>query len=191
LAPTQRLSGELRRKEPDFSEESPSRDFGGFRSLFSKARQKKAFCAHLQARHGVMTFESEIDMLQHRPPFLFVDTVVPKTDNSLSISGSISSSPESGLFHDRFLGPALVIEALAQLSGVLISRMTGLRNGGVLAAIPSATILQHRLNSTWIEIRSRLVESHFPMFTLHASALQEGEEFCTCEFVVRVNGQLP
>jgi hypothetical protein len=86
-------------------------------------------------------------------------------------------------------GLALIFEALAQLSEVLISRVTGLRYGGVLAAIPSATILQHRLDRWAIEMRSHRVAADFPMFTLHVCALQNSDEFCKRHYIVQANAQ--
>jgi hypothetical protein len=86
-------------------------------------------------------------------------------------------------------GLALIFAALAQLSEVLISRVTGLRYGGVLAASPSATILRHRLDRSAIEMRSHRVAADFPMFTLHVCALQNGDVFCKRRYVVQANAK--
>jgi hypothetical protein len=81
-------------------------------------------------------------------------------------------------------GLALIFEALAQLSEVLISRVTGLRYGGVPAAIASATIPRHRLDRSATEMRSHLRAADFPMSTLQVCALRNGDEFCKRHFVV-------
>ena len=136
---------------------------------------------------NVMTPSREIDVLQHRPPFLFVDAVSPPDEDTQAISGSVSLSPNSSSLFDPCLVPMLVLEALMQLSGVLLHRVTGLPNGGVVAAIQGATFRSHRPSSEPIVMKSEIVDVRFPMFTLTALAMQNDEEFCTCRFVARIN----
>ncbi|MCX7560537.1 hypothetical protein OS190_13250 [Sulfitobacter sp. F26204] len=130
-----------------------------------------------------------IGELRQTLPFLYVDKVCAVSDDLTEILGAVTfAHPE------RYLPPSrnpLLIEALAQLSSLLLRNFTNSRAGGVLASVEDARWLGTLDPHTPAELSVRIHKISFPLFSLTGTVRQNGEILSIVDFTTRSNAGDP
>jgi hypothetical protein len=132
--------------------------------------------AHLNAMIGE---------LRQTWPFLYVDEVCGISDDLCEIMGAVTFAHP-----DRYLPQSrnpLMIEALAQLSSLLLRNFTNSRAGGVLASVEEAKWLGVLDPHAPAELTVRVHNISFPHFSLTGKVRQNGETLTVVDFVTRSN----
>ncbi len=134
---------------------------------------------------SVAQLNAMIGDLRQTWPFLYVDEVCAVSDDMSEIVGAVTFAHP-----DRYLPPSrrpLMIEALAQLSSLLLRNFTNSRAGGVLASVEDAK-WEGALNShERAELTVRVHDISFPLFSLTGTVRQNGETLTVVNFVTRSN----
>lgn len=128
-----------------------------------------------------------VEALRQKPPFRFVDEVFEGRQGSDGIAGWVEMEATDDRLYDPELFSSFLIEALAQLAGILGRRVTGSTAGGLLAGIETARFSAEPPARTGILLYARLVHSAFPHFTFDCTARQSGETLCACTINTRTN----
>jgi 3-hydroxymyristoyl/3-hydroxydecanoyl-(acyl carrier protein) dehydratase len=128
--------------------------------------------------------------LLQAPPFRFVDLVTSLDLDAARISGAVSMEVRDDFYFSNFLFGPLVIEALAQMSSLLLARLLDTRSGrntrggGILASIERARFAPPPENAR-LELVVTLTASNPPYFQLEGVARQDGSFACEALFSVR------
>lgn len=130
--------------------------------------------------------DSLISLLRQKPPFLYVDKITELKSDYSGVSGEVTFAQENRYVTEPY-PDVLMLEAMAQLSSILLRFRTGSSLGGVLVAIESvefsAPLDPHIPARIEIEIR----QANFPVFTLHGSVSQHGCLLCQTTFSTKSN----
>ena len=88
-----------------------------------KKQEELELKTDLYKKSAIMNREQIMNILPHRPPFIFIDSILDLTENT--ITGVKYVSPDEPYFKGHFPGRpvmpgVLIIEAMAQVGGVLV-----------------------------------------------------------------------
>jgi 3-hydroxymyristoyl/3-hydroxydecanoyl-(acyl carrier protein) dehydratase len=122
--------------------------------------------------------------LWQTPPYRFVDLVTSLDLDAARISGEVSMEVRDDFYFSNLLFGPLVIEALAQMSSLLLARLLDTRGGGYLASIERARFAPPPENAR-LELVVTLTASNSPYFQLEGVARQNGSFVCEALFSVR------
>jgi hypothetical protein len=140
---------------------------------------------HLTAAADPSVWPALVAGLRQTPPFRYVDALTGFGADGLSLGGTV-----------RLAGPGryspgqpemLLVEALAQLSGVLLQTRLQSRLGGVLAAIETARWHAAPDPQAEAALAVRVIQESFPIFTLAGTVHQRGALILSAEFSTRSN----
>lgn len=129
----------------------------------------------------------EIDALRQRPPFRYLDRVFNPPFETDGVFGWVHLEESRDRLYDWSLHGSFLLEALAQLSSVMIRRQTGSTRGGVLSAIERATFDPHPPQRAGILLHVRLKAGESPHFSIEGTARQAGTVLCSCLLSTRIN----
>ena len=133
------------------------------------------------------TMDSSEITVRQAPPFRYLDGI-GEWDEALSeMTGWVYLQPSERRLYSASASSVLLIEALAQLSGVLLRKRTGGGNnaGGVLSTIDKAQFTATQLSQSGIFLRTRITRDAFPYFVLEGTAKQDGRLLAACVLSVR------
>lgn len=129
----------------------------------------------------------EVAALKQAPPFRYVDDIFEGSPNAKTLAGWVELKASEARYFDPALSNVLLIEALAQLSGIIIRRETGLSFGGLLIGVETAAFAPYQPKRSGILLHVEIVEANLPLFRMSAGAYQNGETLCRCTLSTRVN----
>ena len=139
----------------------------------------------ISAPPTIANLNAMIGELRQTWPFLYVDEVCGISEDLCEIVGSVTFAHP-----DRYLPPSrnpLMIEALAQLSSLLLRNFTNSRTGGVLASVEEAKWISALNPHAPAELTVRVHNISFPLFSLTGTVCQNCETLTDVEFVTRSN----
>lgn len=131
--------------------------------------------------------EQLLEYLPHRYPFLLVDRVV-ELEAGVSVKGYKNISRNEALFEghfpDRPIFPGvLMLEAMAQLSGVLAFETKGTRPADgvtyLFGAVDKARFRRPVVPGDRLDMESRILADRSKMMKFEASASVDGEPACS------------
>lgn len=135
---------------------------------------------------------SEIQrFLPHRYPFLLVDRVTDYSANEF-ITGFKNVSANEGFFQGHFPGMpimpgVLVLEAMAQISGILGFITTGTRPNDSLihyfAGCDRVRFKRPVVPGDQLELRSELIKAKHSMWKFNCTASVDGQVACVAEIM--------
>jgi 3-hydroxyacyl-[acyl-carrier-protein] dehydratase len=127
--------------------------------------------------------------IPHRPPFLFVDTIVELTDTKIRTTKQISA--DEPFFQGHYPGNpimpgVLICEAIFQTGAILLSSIIGDAGDGtpVLTRISNARFKNMVKPGALLELQAELVEQVSSAYFLKGSASSAGKTVVTVEFAV-------
>lgn len=123
--------------------------------------------------------------LRQTPPFRYVDAITGFSPDGLALGGTVRLA-DAGRYTPG-QPEMLMIEALAQLSGVLLQTRLKSSAGGVLAAIETARWHGAADPQAEAALSVRIVQETFPIFTLAGEVRQHGALIVSAEFSTRSN----
>jgi 3-hydroxyacyl-[acyl-carrier-protein] dehydratase len=133
--------------------------------------------------------EEILKAIPHRPPFLFVDTIVELTDTNIKTTRK--AGPEEAFFKGHYPGNpimpgVLVCEAIFQSGAILLSRIISNAGGGVpvLTRINNAKFKNMVKPGDTLEIEADIAEKVSNVYFLKGKASVEGKTAVTVEFAV-------
>jgi 3-hydroxyacyl-[acyl-carrier-protein] dehydratase len=133
--------------------------------------------------------EEILKAIPHRPPFLFVDTIVELTDTKIKTTRK--ARPEEEFFKGHYPGNpimpgVLVCEAIFQSGAILLSRIMGNVEDGVpvLARINNAKFKNMVKPGDTLEIEAEIAEKMSNVYFLKGKASVDGKTAVTVEFAV-------
>jgi 3-hydroxyacyl-[acyl-carrier-protein] dehydratase len=121
-----------------------------------------------------------MDTIPHRYPFLLVDRVTELQDGQC-ITGyknvSMNEPFFQGHFPHRAIFPGVLqLEALAQLSGVLVANMPeGKGKLGVFTGVDKVRFRRMVVPGDRFEMRAELVKARFPIYKFQVTGSVDGE----------------
>lgn len=118
-------------------------------------------------------------------PFRYLDRITAFDGDARSMSGTVL------LGHpDRYIPDAaepVMVEALAQLSGLLVRVLTGNRLGGVLAMVERAQWDGAADLALPVDLSVTVIDEAFPIYTMHGEVRQNGRLLLSTQFSTRSN----
>lgn len=129
----------------------------------------------------------EVSSLNQTPPFRYVDGVLSEPSKTDCILGWVNFESADNRLYAPTLYGSFLLEALAQLSSVLLRRHTGMRRGGVLTGIERAEFSHEPPSRGSVLLMARVERSTFPHFTLICRARQGSRVLCSCTLNTRIN----
>lgn len=137
--------------------------------------------------------EEILKAIPHRPPFLFVDTIVELTDTNIKTTRK--ASPEEEFFKGHYPGNpimpgVLVCEAIFQSGAILLSRIISNAGEGVpvLTRINNAKFKNMVKPGDTLEIEAEIAEKVSNVYFLKGKASVDGKTAVTVEFAVTLAG---
>ena len=129
----------------------------------------------------ILSYQSILDSLPHRYPFLFVDKIVEITEESIIGIKNVSFNEPifQGHFPEDPIFPGvLLVEALAQLSGIYLDYQIGKdksnKKHGLFAGIENFSFKKIIRPGDQIELRSTFYKSKMSVYLFTVSALIDG-----------------
>jgi 3-hydroxyacyl-[acyl-carrier-protein] dehydratase len=115
--------------------------------------------------------------LPHRPPFLFIDTIV-------ELQPGVGATGELTVTDAGYFPPLLLVEAMAQIGGIAAGQQGG--EGGVLAAVgrvelPVAVALKIKLI-----ICARIIKIFGPLIKVEADVRENGKVIASADLTLAV-----
>lgn len=133
--------------------------------------------------------EQVLKAIPHRPPFLFVDSIVELTETKIRTTKGIS--PEESFFKGHYPGNpimpgVLICESIFQSGAILLSSIIADIGDGVpvLTRIGNAKFKNIVKPGALLEMEAELVERMGNAFFLKGSASVAGKTAVTVEFAV-------
>lgn len=116
--------------------------------------------------------------LRQKSPFLYIDTVCQER-SSLSLKGTVTFDASGARFFDPESVPGIfAIEALAQLSGILLLRMTGVSRGGLLVGLDDVEMGEFRSAPAEVNLCVRVLRLSTHLSRLRGTAHINGRVCC-------------
>jgi hypothetical protein len=134
------------------------------------------------------TMDSDEITVRQRPPFRYLDGFGEWDESFTEMTGWVYLQPSEQRLYAASASSVLLIEALAQLSGVLLWMRTGAggnTGGGVLSTIDEAQFGTAQLSHSGIFLKTRIKRDAFPYFVLEGTAKQDGRLLAACVLSVR------
>jgi 3-hydroxyacyl-[acyl-carrier-protein] dehydratase len=133
--------------------------------------------------------EEILKAIPHRPPFLFVDSIVELTDTKIKTTKKASADEEFFKGHypgNPIMPGVLVCEAIFQSGAILLSRIIGQVGEGVpvLARINNAKFKNIVKPGDILEIEAEIAEKVSNVYFLKGRASVDGKTAVTVEFAV-------
>ena len=133
--------------------------------------------------------EEILKAIPHRPPFLFVDSIVELTDTKIKTTRKASADEEFFKGHypgNPIMPGVLVCEAIFQSGAILLSRIIGQVGEGVpvLARINNAKFKNMVKPGDTLEIEAEIAEKVSNVYFLKGRASVDGKTAVTVEFAV-------
>ncbi|HUV14281.1 MAG TPA: 3-hydroxyacyl-ACP dehydratase FabZ [Acidobacteriota bacterium] len=133
--------------------------------------------------------EEILKAIPHRPPFLFVDSIVELTDTKIKTTRKASADEEFFKGHypgNPIMPGVLVCEAIFQSGAILLSRIIGQVGEGVpvLARINNAKFKNMVKPGDTLEIEAEIAEKVSNVYFLKGKASVDGKTAVTVEFAV-------
>lgn len=133
--------------------------------------------------------EEILSAIPHRPPFLFVDTIVELTDTKIKTTRK--ARPDEEFFKGHYPGNpimpgVLICEAIFQSGAILLSRIMGNVEDGVpvLARINNAKFKNMVKPGDVLDIEAEIAEKMSNVYFLKGKASVDGKTAVTVEFAV-------
>ena len=132
------------------------------------------------------------DYLPHRYPFLLIDRVTEIVPGE-SIKGFKNVTANEELFNGHFPGQpilpgVLILEAMAQVSGVLAFESRGTRPADgtsyLFGGVDKARFRRQVIPGDRLDIDSKIIAERKIMMKFECSAFVEGELACTAELTI-------
>lgn len=141
-----------------------------------------------QENHSRMpeNYDSLISSLRQKAPFLYVDSITGCNPEMTSISGEVTFAQKNRYLPELF-PDVLMLEAMAQLSSVLLRFYTGSTLGGVLVAIDNAKFLAPLKSDFPVQIKVDVLKQDLPIFGLKGTVSQHGKLLCQAGFTTKSN----
>ena len=137
--------------------------------------------------------EEILSAIPHRPPFLFVDTIVEVTDTKIKTTRK--ARPDEEFFKGHYPGNpimpgVLICEAIFQSGAILLSRIMGNVEDGVpvLARINNAKFKNMVKPGDVLDIEAEIAEKMSNVYFLKGKASVDGKTAVTVEFAVTLAG---
>lgn len=134
---------------------------------------------------SMTTLTQMIGDLRQTWPFRYLDQITSIGHDLRSMKGELC------LAHpDRYIPETtepILLEALAQLSGLMVRVYSGHKVGGVLAMVEHASWHGAPELSRPVELSVTLIGEAFPIFTMRGEVSQDGQLLCTSQFSTRSN----
>ena len=116
--------------------------------------------------------------LRQKMPFVYVDTVCKDSD-LLSLKGTVTFDASGRRFFDPERVPGIfALEALAQLSGILLHRMTGSTRGGLLVGLDEVEMGELRSAPAKVNLYVRVLGLSSRLSRLKGTAHIDGRLCC-------------
>jgi 3-hydroxymyristoyl/3-hydroxydecanoyl-(acyl carrier protein) dehydratase len=126
----------------------------------------------------------EVAELRQKTPFVYVDTVSQEAD-SLSLGGTVTFDASRGRFFDPESVPGIfALEALAQLSGILLLRLTGSSRGGLLVGLDDVELGELRPAPAEVHLYVRVVGLSSRLSRLLGTAHIDGRLWCRARLAI-------
>lgn len=133
---------------------------------------------------GYRMFAGVTDLRQ-KAPFVYVDTVSQQAD-FLSLRGTVRFDDNSGRFFDPESVPGIfALEALAQLSGILLLRVKGSSTGGFLVGLDDVELGELHPTPTEVKLHVRVVGLSGSLSRLTGTAHIDGRLWCRARLAIR------
>lgn len=138
--------------------------------------------------------EEILKAIPHRPPFLFVDSIVELTDTKIKTTRKASADEEFFKGHypgNPIMPGVLVCEAIFQSGAILLSRIIGQDGEGVpvLARINNAKFKNMVKPGDTLEIEAEIAEKVSNVYFLKGRASVDGKTAVTVEFAVTLTNK--
>jgi 3-hydroxyacyl-[acyl-carrier-protein] dehydratase len=129
---------------------------------------------------GIFSYQTILDSLPHRYPFLLVDKIIEITDESITGIKNVSFNEPifQGHFPEDPIFPGvLLVESLAQLSGIYLyhrfDKQTDQKKQGLFAGIENFTFKKIMRPGDQIVLKSSFYKSKMSVYLFNVSALIE------------------
>ncbi|NDB83597.1 MAG: 3-hydroxyacyl-[acyl-carrier-protein] dehydratase FabZ [Alphaproteobacteria bacterium] len=145
----------------------------------------------------MMNIQEIMKLIPHRYPFLLVDKVISISNNSL-ITGiknvTINEPYFVGHFPDNPVMPGvLIIEAMAQVSGLLVAHILQLSTEQnrqvILMSINNAKFRKIVKPGDVLELNSSITQNRGNVWKFSANAKVEGSIVAECELMAMIRGE--
>jgi 3-hydroxyacyl-[acyl-carrier-protein] dehydratase len=140
--------------------------------------------------------EDVLNAIPHRPPFLFVDSIVESGPTKTKTTKHIR--PDEPFFAGHYPGypimpGALICESIFQTGAILLSKIIGGMEGGipVLTRISNAKFKSIVRPGSTLDIEAELVEKVSNAYFMKGKASVGGRTSVTVEFAVTVAKEAP
>jgi 3-hydroxyacyl-[acyl-carrier-protein] dehydratase len=138
--------------------------------------------------------EEILKAIPHRPPFLFVDSIVELTDTKIKTTRKARADEEFFKGHypgNPIMPGVLVCEAIFQSGAILLSRIIGQAGEGVpvLARINNAKFKNMVKPGDTLEIEAEIAEKVSNVYFLKGRASVDGKTAVTVEFAVTLTNK--
>ena len=138
--------------------------------------------------------EEILKAIPHRPPFLFVDSIVELTDTKIKTTRKARADEEFFKGHypgNPIMPGVLVCEAIFQSGAILLSRIIGQVGEGVpvLARINNAKFKNMVKPGDTLEIEAEIAEKVSNVYFLKGRASVDGKTAVTVEFAVTLTNK--
>jgi 3-hydroxymyristoyl/3-hydroxydecanoyl-(acyl carrier protein) dehydratase len=134
----------------------------------------------MEKRSGV----PEVSELRQRTPFIYIDTVRQGAD-FLSLGGTVTFDVSRERFFDPESVPGVfALEALAQLSGILLLRLTGSSRGGLLVGLDDVKLGECRPAPAELNLKVQLVGFSNRLSRLAGTAYIDGRLCCSARLAI-------
>lgn len=131
-------------------------------------------------------YDGLISSLRQKSPFLYVDSITNCDLEGSRISGEVIFAQKNRYLPEVF-PDVLMLEAMAQLSSVLLRLYTRSLLGGVLVAIDNAKFLASLKPDFPVQIEVDVLKKDLPIFGLEGRVLQHGVLLCQAGFTTKSN----
>lgn len=126
-----------------------------------------------------------VEALRQKAPFLYVDEVIEQVD-SLSLRGTVKFDVTLGRFFDPERVPGIfALEALAQLSGILLLQANGSSVGGFLVGLDDVELGELRPTPTEVHLHVCVLALSGRMSRLTGTAHIDGRLWCRARLAIQ------
>lgn len=126
-----------------------------------------------------------VEALRQKAPFVYVDKVLQQAD-SLSLRGTVTFDATSGRFFDPENVPGtFALEALAQLSGILLLRVTGSSVGGFLVGLDDVELGELRPAPSELHLHVWVAGLNGRLSRLIGTAHIDGRLWCRARLAIQ------